>query len=46
MLITEVSGGWVQGRPRLRWMDDVKVAFYIRGMAVETARLCVIDRKE
>ena len=26
VLITEVSGGRVQGRPRFGWMDGVKVA--------------------
>ena len=25
MLLTEVSGGWVQGRPRVGWMDGMKV---------------------
>ena len=25
-LMADLSGGWVQGRPRLGWMDDVKVA--------------------
>ena len=29
-----VSGGWVRGRPRLGWMDGVKVALGNRGMAV------------
>ena len=26
VLMAEVSGGRVRGRPRLGWMDDVKVA--------------------
>ena len=26
VLMAEVSGGWVRGRPRLGWMDGVKVA--------------------
>ena len=26
VLMVEVSGGWVRGRPRLGWMDGVKVA--------------------
>ena len=25
VLMAEVSGGWVRGRPRLGWMDGVKV---------------------
>ena len=27
VLMAEVSGGRVRGRPRLAWMDGVKVAF-------------------
>ena len=26
VLMAEVTGGWVRGRPRLGWMDFVKVA--------------------
>ena len=44
--MAEVSVGWVRGRPRLDWMDGVKVAFGIRGMTVEAARQCAKDRKE
>ena len=36
-LMAEVSGGRVRGRPRLRWMDGVKVALCNRGMTVEAA---------
>ena len=32
MLIAEVSGGRVRGRPRLGWMDGVNVALGNRGM--------------
>ena len=32
VLMAEVSGGRVLGRPRLGWMDGVKVAFGNRGM--------------
>ena len=42
VLMAEVSGGRVRGRPRLGWMDGVKVAFDNRGMAVEASQ----DRKE
>ena len=46
VLMTEVSGGaWVRGRPRLGWMDGVKVALGNRGMTVEAARQCAKDRK-
>ena len=38
VLITEVSGGRVRGRPRFGWMDGVKVALGNRGMTVEAAR--------
>ena len=43
--MAEVSGGWVRGRPRLGWMDGVKVALDNRGMTVEAARQCAKDRK-
>ena len=42
----EVSGGRVRRRPRLGWMDGVKVALSNRGMTVEAARQCAKDRKE
>ena len=45
VLMAEVSGGWVRGRPRLGWMDGVKVALGNRGMMVEAARQCAKDRK-
>ena len=35
VLMAEVSGGRVRGRPRLGWMDGVKVALGNRGMMVE-----------
>ena len=35
MLISEVSGGWVRGRPRFGWMDGAKVALGNSGMMVE-----------
>ena len=38
MLILEVSGGQVPSRPRLGWMDGVKVELSSRGMAAEAAR--------
>ena len=38
VLMTEVSGGQVRGRPRLTWMDRVKLALGNRGMTVEAAR--------
>ena len=37
VLMAEVSGGRGLGRPRLGWMDGVKVAFGNRGMMVEDA---------
>ena len=45
VLMAEVSGGRVRGRPRLSWMDGVKVVLGNRGMIVEVARQCAIDRK-
>ena len=44
VLMAEVSGR-VRGRPRLGWMDGVKVALGNRGMTVEAARQCAKDRK-
>ena len=46
VLTAEVSDGRVRGRPRLGWMDGVKVALGNRGMTVEAARQCAKDRKE
>ena len=46
VLIAEASGGRVRGRPRLGWMDGVKVALDNRGMTVEAARQCTKNWKE
>ena len=46
VLMAEVSGGWVRGRPRLGWMDGVKVALGNRGMTVEAALQCTKDREQ
>ena len=46
VLMAEVSGWRVRGRPRLGWMDGVKVALSNRGMTVEAASQCAKDRKE
>ena len=46
VLMAEVSGGRARGRPRLGWMDGVKVALGNRGMTVEAARQCAKNRKE
>ena len=46
VLIAEVSGGLVLGRPRLGWMDDVNVAIGNRGIMVEAVRQCAKDRKK
>ena len=37
VLMVEVSEMWVRGRPRLGWMDGVKVAFGNRGKTLEAA---------
>ena len=34
VLMAEVSGGWVRGRPRLGWMDGVKETLGNRVMTV------------
>ena len=46
VLMAEVSRGRARGRPRLGWMDGVKVALGNREMTVEAARQCAKDRKE
>ena len=38
VLMAEVSGGLVRGRPRLGWTDGAKVALGNIGMTVEAAR--------
>ena len=38
VLMAQVRSGWVQKRPRLGWMDGVKVAMGNRGMTVEAAK--------
>ena len=45
VLMAEVSEGWVRGRPRLGWIDVVKMALGNSGMTVEAARQSR-DRKE
>ena len=46
VLMAEVSGGRVQGRQRLGWMDGVKLALGNRGMMVEAAQQCANYWKE
>ena len=45
VLMAEVSGGRVRGRPRLSWMNGVNVALCNRGMTVEASRQRAKDRK-
>ena len=37
VLMTEVGGGRVRGRPKFGWMDVVKVVLGNRGMTVEAS---------
>ena len=46
VLMAEVGGGRVRGRPRLGWMDSVKVSLGNRLMAVGAARQGAKDRKD
>ena len=46
VLMAEVSMGRVRGRPKLGFMDGVKVPLGNRRMTVEAARQCVKDHKE
>ena len=43
VLMAEVRGGRVWGRPRLGWVNSVKVSLGNRGMTVEAERQCVKD---
>ena len=43
VLMADVSGGRVWGRPRLGWMAGVKVALGGRGLTVEAAQHCMKD---
>ena len=45
VLMAEVSGGRERWRPRLGWMDGVKVALGNRGITVEAVRQCPKDWK-
>ena len=46
VLMAEVSEGRVRGRPRLGWMDGLKVALGNRGMTEDALGQCAKDRKE
>ena len=46
VMMAEVSGGRVRGRPRFGWMEGVKVVLSNRGMTMEAARRCARDRNE
>ena len=46
LLMAEVSGGLVRGRPRFGLMDGVKVALGNKGVTMEAARQCAKDGKE
>ena len=46
VMMEEVNGGRARGRPRLGWMDGVKVALGNRGMTVQASLQCAKDRKE
>ena len=46
VLMAEVSGGRVRGRPRSGWMDGVKMAFCNKVITGEAARQCAKDRRK
>ena len=46
VLMEDVSGWRVRGRPRLGWMDGLKIALGNRWVMVEAAGQCAKDRKE
>ena len=45
VLMAEVSGGRVRGRPMLGWMDDVKLDLGNRRMTVEATRQCTKEER-
>ena len=46
VMMAEVNGGRVRGRPRFCWMEGVKVALGRRGMTVKAARRCARESNE
>ena len=38
VLMAEVSGGWVRGRPWINWLDRVKVVLGNREMTMKAVR--------
>ena len=46
VLMADVSEGRVRCRPRLGWIDGVKMALGRRGMTVQIARQCAKDRNK
>ena len=46
VLMAEVNGGRVRGRPRLGWMDGVKVALGNRGITVHGACASMRERSK
>ena len=46
VLMAEVSGGRVRGRPRLGWMDGVKVALGNKRITAKAALQCAKHREE
>ena len=45
VLISNVEGNGCRGRPKLRWMDGVRMTLGERGMLVVQGRLNVWDRR-
>ena len=46
LLMVEVSGGRVRGRPMFGWMNGVKLAMGKTEMTAEDAQQCQNDRNE
>ena len=46
VLMADVNRGRIRGRPRLGWMDGMKMALGSKVLTVEDARQCEKDRKE
>ena len=44
-MISNVEGNRCRGRPRVGWMDGVRMALEEKSMSVEQGRLNVLDRR-
>ena len=46
VMISDVDGNRCRGRPRLGWVEGVRMILGERGMSVEQGRLNTLDRRK